>query len=170
VNGNGTVPIPVHSVRDSGIPRKLPAEAKSYENKVIWEATEEFLLVKGAVVLPKATSAEHVRRNAQLDFEISDADLASLDGLRDADKHPEAMPVCSAFRFAAEGSPDVGQLGFLELLLVDRVQARTFLRGARNANTPGEQTTRVNRHVADLEAFRLECGLVVAECLQVALT
>lgn len=51
-----------------------------------------YLLAKGAVVLPKATSAEHIRQNAQLDFEISDADLATLDGLRDADKHADAMP------------------------------------------------------------------------------
>lgn len=51
-----------------------------------------YLLAKGAVVLPKATSADHIRQNAELDFEISDADLATLDSLRDADKHPEAMP------------------------------------------------------------------------------
>lgn len=50
-----------------------------------------YLLDKGAVVPPKATSAEHIRQNAQLDFEISDADLATLDSLRDVDKHPEAM-------------------------------------------------------------------------------
>lgn len=50
-----------------------------------------YLLQKGAVVLPKATSTEHIRQNAELDFEISAADLAQLDALRDTEKHEEAM-------------------------------------------------------------------------------
>ncbi len=49
-----------------------------------------YLLQRGAVVLPKATSAEHIRQNTQLDFEISDADLARLDAMRDTDKHADA--------------------------------------------------------------------------------
>jgi diketogulonate reductase-like aldo/keto reductase len=49
-----------------------------------------YLLQRGAVVLPKATSAEHIRQNAQLDFEITDADLATLDALRDTEHHPDA--------------------------------------------------------------------------------
>lgn len=49
-----------------------------------------YLLAKGAVVLPKATSAEHIRQNAELDFEISAADLATLDAMRDTEHHPDA--------------------------------------------------------------------------------
>ncbi len=45
-----------------------------------------YLLQRGAVVLPKATSPEHIRQNAQLDFVISDDDLATLDAMRDTDK------------------------------------------------------------------------------------
>ncbi|MCB0912471.1 MAG: aldo/keto reductase [Propionibacteriaceae bacterium] len=50
-----------------------------------------YLLQKGAVVLPKASSTAHIQQNAQLDFEISSADIATLDGLRDTDQHPDAM-------------------------------------------------------------------------------
>ncbi len=49
-----------------------------------------YLLAKGAVVLPKATSADHIRQNAQLDFEISDADIATLEAMRDTERHPGA--------------------------------------------------------------------------------
>ena len=50
-----------------------------------------YLLQKGAVVLPKATSTPHIQQNAALDFEISDADMAILDGMRDTEKHPDAV-------------------------------------------------------------------------------
>jgi len=50
-----------------------------------------YLLQKGAVVLPKATSTAHIRQNADLDFEISADDLATLDAMRDTDRHAEAM-------------------------------------------------------------------------------
>ena len=50
-----------------------------------------FLLQKGAVVLPKATTTVHIQQNAQLDFEISADDMAVLDGMRDTDKHQDAM-------------------------------------------------------------------------------
>jgi diketogulonate reductase-like aldo/keto reductase len=49
-----------------------------------------YLLHKGAVVLPKATSTAHIEQNAQLDFEISAADLATLDAMRNTDKQPDA--------------------------------------------------------------------------------
>jgi diketogulonate reductase-like aldo/keto reductase len=49
-----------------------------------------YLLQKGAVVLPKATSAAHIQQNAQLDFEISAGDMDTLDAMRDTDKHPDA--------------------------------------------------------------------------------
>ena len=52
-----------------------------------------YLLQKGAVVLPKATSTAHIQQNAELDFEISAADMAVLDALRDTDKHPDAPDV-----------------------------------------------------------------------------
>ena len=50
-----------------------------------------FLLQKGAVVLPKATTTAHIEQNAQLDFEISADDMAVLDAMRDTDKHRDAM-------------------------------------------------------------------------------
>ena len=50
-----------------------------------------YLLQKGAVVLPKATTTAHIQQNAELDFEISAADMAMLDAMRDTDKHEDAM-------------------------------------------------------------------------------
>jgi diketogulonate reductase-like aldo/keto reductase len=41
-----------------------------------------YLLQKGAVVLPKATSAAHIEQNAELDFEVSGDDMAVLDAMR----------------------------------------------------------------------------------------
>jgi diketogulonate reductase-like aldo/keto reductase len=49
-----------------------------------------FLLQKGAVVLPKATTTPHIEQNAELDFEISADDMADLDAMRDTDKHEDA--------------------------------------------------------------------------------
>lgn len=50
-----------------------------------------YLLQKGAVPLPKATSADHILANAQVDFEISDADMATLDAMHDTESHPGAV-------------------------------------------------------------------------------
>ena len=50
-----------------------------------------YLLQKGAVVLPKATTTDHIQQNADLDFEISGDDMAVLDAMRDIDKHQDAM-------------------------------------------------------------------------------
>ncbi len=49
-----------------------------------------YLLQKGAVVLPKATSTPHIQQNAELDFEISATDMDTLGALRDTDKHDDA--------------------------------------------------------------------------------
>jgi diketogulonate reductase-like aldo/keto reductase len=49
-----------------------------------------YLLQKGAVPLPKATKPDHIKANAQVDFEISDADMAVLDGMRETESHPQA--------------------------------------------------------------------------------
>jgi len=49
-----------------------------------------YLLQKGAVVLPKATSTPHIQQNAQLDFEISAPDMNLLDAMRDTDTHRDA--------------------------------------------------------------------------------
>lgn len=49
-----------------------------------------YLLQKGAVVLPKATSTPHIHQNADLDFEISARDMETLDAMRDTDKHDQA--------------------------------------------------------------------------------
>jgi diketogulonate reductase-like aldo/keto reductase len=46
-----------------------------------------YLLQKDAVPLPKATSPEHIRANAEVDFVISDDDMAILDALRDTAGH-----------------------------------------------------------------------------------
>ena len=48
-----------------------------------------YLLQKGAVVLPKATTT-HIQQNAELDFEITAEDLDVLDRLRDTDTHKDA--------------------------------------------------------------------------------
>ena len=50
-----------------------------------------FLQQVGAVVLPKATTPAHIQQNAELDFDISAADLELLAGLRDTEKHAGAM-------------------------------------------------------------------------------
>ncbi len=50
-----------------------------------------YLLQKGAVVLPKATKTPHIQQNAELDFEISAADMDVLDAMRDTEKHEDAM-------------------------------------------------------------------------------
>jgi diketogulonate reductase-like aldo/keto reductase len=50
-----------------------------------------YLLQKGAVVLPKATKTRHIEQNAELDFEISAADMSILDAMRDTEKHEDAM-------------------------------------------------------------------------------
>ena len=50
-----------------------------------------YLLQKGAVVLPKATTTDHIQQNADLDFEISAVDMAVLEAMRDTDKHEDAM-------------------------------------------------------------------------------
>jgi diketogulonate reductase-like aldo/keto reductase len=50
-----------------------------------------YLVQHGAVVLPKATKPAHIAQNAELDFAISDADMATLDAMRDTASHPDAM-------------------------------------------------------------------------------
>jgi diketogulonate reductase-like aldo/keto reductase len=50
-----------------------------------------YLLQKGAVVLPKATSTEHIKQNADLDFEIAESDMRVLDAMRETEQHEDAM-------------------------------------------------------------------------------
>ena len=50
-----------------------------------------YLLQKGAVVLPKATKTPHIKQNAELDFEISAADMKVLGAMRDTEKHEDAI-------------------------------------------------------------------------------
>jgi diketogulonate reductase-like aldo/keto reductase len=49
-----------------------------------------YLLQKGAVVLPKATSTEHIKQNADLDFEIAESDMRVLDAMRQTEQHEDA--------------------------------------------------------------------------------
>jgi diketogulonate reductase-like aldo/keto reductase len=42
-------------------------------------------------VLPKATKTAHIQQNAELDFEISDADIGILNAMRDTEKNEDAM-------------------------------------------------------------------------------
>jgi diketogulonate reductase-like aldo/keto reductase len=49
-----------------------------------------YLLQKGAVVLPKATSTEHIKQNAELDFEIAESDMRVLDAMRETEQHEDA--------------------------------------------------------------------------------
>jgi diketogulonate reductase-like aldo/keto reductase len=44
-----------------------------------------YTLQLGTVSLPKTANPEHMRSNAQVDFEISDDDMTALQGLRDVD-------------------------------------------------------------------------------------
>jgi diketogulonate reductase-like aldo/keto reductase len=41
--------------------------------------------------MPKATSTDHIRQNAELGFQISAEDMGVLDAMRDTDKHSDAM-------------------------------------------------------------------------------
>ena len=50
-----------------------------------------YLLQKGAVVLPKATTTSHIQQNAELDFEISAEGMTTLDAMRETEKHEDAM-------------------------------------------------------------------------------
>jgi diketogulonate reductase-like aldo/keto reductase len=50
-----------------------------------------YLLQKGAVVLPKATSTEHIKQNAELDFQIGESDMRVLDAMRETEQHEDAM-------------------------------------------------------------------------------
>ncbi|MHB9756539.1 aldo/keto reductase [Streptomyces sp. BYX5S] len=55
-----------------------------------------YTLQMGAVSLPKTANPEHMRSNAEVDFEISDADMDALRGLRDVDYGDHsAFPVYS---------------------------------------------------------------------------
>lgn len=44
-----------------------------------------YTLQLGAVSLPKTANPEHMRSNAEVDFDVSDEDMAGLQGLRDVD-------------------------------------------------------------------------------------
>lgn len=44
-----------------------------------------YILQLGLIALPKASSRAHIRENAALDFDISDADMETLNGIRFAD-------------------------------------------------------------------------------------
>lgn len=46
-----------------------------------------YLLQQGLLPLPKATSADHIRQNAQLDFTISDEDMGTLKHIRRIDNY-----------------------------------------------------------------------------------
>jgi diketogulonate reductase-like aldo/keto reductase len=41
-------------------------------------------------VLPKATKTPHIQQNAELDFEISAADMSVFDGMGNTEKHEDA--------------------------------------------------------------------------------
>jgi diketogulonate reductase-like aldo/keto reductase len=61
-----------------------------------------YLLQRGAVVLPKATKTSHIKQNAELDFEISAADMGVLDrlaaGVRDTSNSGSVGCRCSLRR------------------------------------------------------------------------
>ena len=66
-----------------------PGIGKGYDQMVL----DGIGLQKDAVVLPKATSTEHIKQNAELDFEIADADMRVLDAMRDTEEHEDARKV-----------------------------------------------------------------------------
>lgn len=61
---------------------EIQAIAKKYDASVAQVALR-FCVDNGVLPLPKATSLAHIEANSQLDFELSDADLATLRGLAD---------------------------------------------------------------------------------------
>jgi diketogulonate reductase-like aldo/keto reductase len=56
-----------------------------------------YTLQLGTVSLPKTANPEHMRSNAEVDFVVSDEDMAALRGLRDVDYAEHSVfPVYSA--------------------------------------------------------------------------
>jgi hypothetical protein len=77
---------PSRTAASSTIPRSAtsqPTTASAHHNRA--SAT----CYKGAVVLPKATKTPHIQQNAELDFEISAADIAVLKAMRDTENHED---------------------------------------------------------------------------------
>lgn len=82
-------------IRTSGLPRdelfvstKLAVEIKDYDAAAA--------AIDGTVSLPKTANPEHMRSNAEVDFEISEADMGALRGMkaRDYGEHSD-FPVYS---------------------------------------------------------------------------
>ncbi|WP_054700486.1 aldo/keto reductase [Secundilactobacillus odoratitofui] len=61
---------------------KVKAIADHY-NVSVPQVALKFVLQNGAIVLPKATSEAHIKANADLDFTISEADMATLNAMTD---------------------------------------------------------------------------------------
>ena len=61
---------------------KIGAVAGRY-GKSVAQICIRYVLQKGIAPLPKSTNAERIRQNADVDFEISNEDMARLDGLSD---------------------------------------------------------------------------------------
>ena len=59
---------------------KIGAIAEQYDKSVA-QICIRYVLQKGIAPLPKSTNAERIRQNADLDFEITDEDMAQLDEL-----------------------------------------------------------------------------------------
>lgn len=66
------------------------AEIAERYGKSIAQICIRYVLQNGIGPLPKSTHAGRIRANADVDFEISSADMALLDRLRDTDKVPVA--------------------------------------------------------------------------------
>lgn len=65
------------------------SEIAGHYNVSVPQLALRYIVQKGAAPLPKARSMEHVKANAELDFEINQADMATLDGLSDLNRwHP----------------------------------------------------------------------------------
>lgn len=65
------------------------AEIAAHYAVSVSQVALRYVIQKGIAPLPKARSMAHVQANAALDFEISESDMQTLDGLSDLDRwHP----------------------------------------------------------------------------------
>ena len=80
-----------------GVP--VPAEVKALAEQygvTLPQLCIRYTLQLGTVSLPKTANPEHMRSNAEVDFEISEEDMATLEGLHARDYgDSRAFPVYS---------------------------------------------------------------------------
>jgi diketogulonate reductase-like aldo/keto reductase len=84
--------------RDDGQPVGQPAcETKPMVNQIRWfiglDPSDTVQRCAEHDIVVEATSTEHIMQNAELDFEIADADMRALGAMRDTEQHEDAKKV-----------------------------------------------------------------------------